>query len=87
MKRSSKATAKPSASNKNATSSSGAPMNSTPSGGSRDPNLVKKNSKELFIKKLQVCMKTFDYKDENKDVKGKTERLNTVNELMAMLSD
>ena len=30
-----------------------------------------KNSKEQFIKKLQQCMKTYDYKDETKDVKGK----------------
>jgi len=30
-----------------------------------------KNSKEVFIKKLQLCMKTYDYKDETKDVKGK----------------
>ena len=30
-----------------------------------------KNSKEAFIKKLQICMKIYDYKDETKDVKGK----------------
>ena len=30
-----------------------------------------KNSKESFIKKLQLCMKNYDYKDEQKDVKGK----------------
>ena len=30
-----------------------------------------KNSKESFIKKLQLCMKNYDYKDETKDVKGK----------------
>ena len=30
-----------------------------------------KNSKEQFIKKLGLCMKTYDYKDETKDVKGK----------------
>ena len=59
-----------------------------------------KNSKELFIKKLQLCMKTYDYKDETKDVKGKVslfilnqnifvknERLNAVNELQVMLQD
>ncbi len=32
-------------------------------------------------------MKTFDYNDETKDVKGKTERLNAINELNQMLSD
>ena len=55
-----------------------------------------KNSKEVFIKKLQMCMKIYDYKDETKDVKGKvrffllilqTERLNAVQELQQMLQD
>lgn len=32
---------------------------------------VDKNSKDAFIKKLQMCMKTYDYKDEGRDVKGK----------------
>lgn len=27
--------------------------------------------KDLFLKKLQICMKTYDYADETKDVKGK----------------
>jgi len=30
-----------------------------------------KNSKEAFLKKLQICMKHYDYKDETKDVRGK----------------
>ena len=51
------------------------------------PTFLDKNSKELFIKKLQLCMKTYDYKDETKDVKGKNERLNAVNELQVMLQD
>lgn len=46
-----------------------------------------KNSKESFIKKLQLCMKNYDYKDETKDVKGKTERLNAIQELQQMLQD
>jgi len=28
-----------------------------------------------------ICQKTYDYKDESKDVKGKTERLNAINEI------
>jgi hypothetical protein len=32
---------------------------------------IGKNSREAFIKKLQLCMKTYDYKDETKDVRGK----------------
>lgn len=32
-------------------------------------------------------MKTYDYKDESKDVKAKSERLNTINELQQMLQD
>lgn len=34
-----------------------------------------------------MCQKTFDYKDEQKDVKGKTERLNAINEIQQMLQD
>ena len=33
--------------------------------------VVDKNSKDAFLKKLQLCMKTYDYKDETKDVRGK----------------
>ena len=38
-------------------------------------------SKEGFQKKLLICQKVYDYKDESKDVKGKTERLNAINEI------
>lgn len=38
---------------------------------------IDKNSKEQFIKKLQLCMKTYDYKDEQKDVKGKVGKVLT----------
>lgn len=34
-----------------------------------------------------MCMKTYDYKDEQKDVKGKAERLNAIHELQMMLTD
>ena len=40
-----------------------------------------KNNKESFQKKLLICQKNYDYKDESKDVKGKTERLNAINEI------
>jgi hypothetical protein len=40
-----------------------------------------KNSKEALLKKLGLCCKTYDYKDETKDVKAKTERLNAIQEL------
>eukprot|EP00344_Euplotes_crassus_P002205 CAMPEP_0197009938 /NCGR_PEP_ID=MMETSP1380-20130617/52085_1 /TAXON_ID=5936 /ORGANISM="Euplotes crassus, Strain CT5" /LENGTH=449 /DNA_ID=CAMNT_0042431515 /DNA_START=102 /DNA_END=1448 /DNA_ORIENTATION=- len=43
--------------------------------------------KELFNKKLQICMKAYDYKDETKDVKGKSERLSAINELQNLLQD
>jgi len=32
-------------------------------------------------------MKSYDYKDDTKDVRGKTERLNAINELSQMLND
>ena len=38
-------------------------------------------TKESFQKKLLICQKVYDYKDESKDVKGKTERLNAINEI------
>lgn len=46
-----------------------------------------KNNKEALLKKLNMCMKTYDYKDESKDVKAKTERLNAIQELQSMLQD
>lgn len=36
--------------------------------------------KDLFLKKLQICMKTYDYTDETKDVKGKVKNLNNFSE-------
>ena len=67
------------------TGTSGA-TNKTTSGGATQPQRgaggsTNKNTKESFQKKLLICSKTFDYKDESKDVKGKTERLNAINEI------
>ena len=47
-------------------SSSKTPGNTTSQQQSRrDAGAVmNKNSKEQFMKKLQICMKTYDYKDE-----------------------
>ena len=59
----------------------GTKTNQTPNTGNRNPTTATKNSKDQFLKKLQLCMKTYDYKDETKDVRGKTERLNAINEL------
>jgi serine/threonine-protein phosphatase 2A regulatory subunit B' len=36
---------------------------------------------------LLICQKNYDYKDESKDVKGKTERLNAINEIQQLLQD
>ena len=44
-----------------------------------------KNTKESFQKKLLLIQKTYDYKDESRDVKGKTERLNAINEIQQLL--
>ena len=46
-----------------------------------------KSAKEAFLKKIDACMKIYDYKDETKDVKGKNERLNAINELQNLLQD
>lgn len=68
--------AKPSA------SSTASSQNKAMGGGNSD-----KNNKEALLKKLHICMKTYDYKDESKDVKAKTERLNAIQELQGMLQD
>jgi len=52
---------------------------SSKTGGSSSASA--KNSKEQFQKKLLICQRTYDYYDESKDVKGKTERLNAINEI------
>lgn len=31
-----------------------------------------KHTKESFLKKLGICQKNYDYKDETKDMQGKT---------------
>ena len=70
-------------SSKAPTKTPGAPATTTPSSsGQRNPGTASKtgfklnmfsdkNSKDGFLKKLQMCMKTYDYKDETKDVRGK----------------
>jgi len=63
-------------------SSTASSQNKAMSGGNSD-----KNNKEALLKKLGLCMKTYDYKDESKDVKAKTDRLNAIQELQAMLQD
>jgi hypothetical protein len=42
--------------------------------------MTDKNSKDVFLKKLQLCMKHFDYKDETKDVKAKV--INIINNIL-----
>mgnify|MGYP000925335679 CR=1 FL=1 len=49
--------------------------------GQKGASSSSKNSKESFQKKLLICQRVYDYYDESKDVKGKTERLNAINEI------
>ena len=56
-------------------------MNNSAQGNRKDTVGKSQNSKEAFLKKIQLCKRTFDYKDEQKDVKGKTERLNAIQDL------
>ena len=37
------------------------------------------NTKEALIESIMICLKTYDYTDARKDVKGKTQRLNAIN--------
>jgi len=46
-----------------------------------------KSAKDAFLKKIDVCMKIYDYRDESKDVKAKNERLSAINELQNLLQD
>ena len=46
-----------------------------------------KATKENFQKKLMICQKNYDYKDDSKNVKEKTERLNAINEIQQLLQD
>ena len=48
---------------------------------SKSKDVSNKNTKESFQKKLLQAQKTYDFKVEATDVKGKTERLNAINEL------
>jgi serine/threonine-protein phosphatase 2A regulatory subunit B' len=45
------------------------------------------NQKASFIKKINLAKTVFDYSEENKDSKLKSERITAINELIEMLSD
>ena len=75
-----KSSGAPGSSKTGATSGSAAP-------GRTGGGTTNKNTKESFQKKLLICQKNYDYKDESKDVKGKTERLNAINEIQQLLQD
>jgi hypothetical protein len=78
----SKTTSKGKTSGTTGTSKSGTGGSSNAQAGRTAGNTTSnKNTKESFQKKLMICQKSYDYKDESKDVKGKTERLNAINEI------
>lgn len=63
-------------------------MNTKSSKREKRPKGTKsKTAKDAFTKKIEACMKIFDYRDETKDVKGKSERLSAINELQNLLQD
>lgn len=68
-------------------SKTGAASSSQPGNRAGGATGANKNTKESFQKKLLICQKNYDYKDESKDVKGKTERLNAINEIQQLLQD
>mmetsp|Transcript_18427 Transcript_18427/g.24739 ORF Transcript_18427/g.24739 Transcript_18427/m.24739 type:complete len:82 (+) Transcript_18427:24-269(+) len=80
---------RPARATKKSNPGSSKPTSTASQQGRRDAGsgVVNKNSKEQYIKRLQMCMKNYDYKDEQKDVKGKAERLNAIHELQMMLTD
>ncbi|OMJ76117.1 hypothetical protein SteCoe_24559 [Stentor coeruleus] len=46
-----------------------------------------KDAKELFLKRIQMCSVTYDYSDDAKDAKAKSERLTALQELREFLND
>lgn len=46
-----------------------------------------KDAKELFLKRIQMCSVTYDYSDDLKDAKNKSERLTALQELREFLND
>ena len=47
----------------------------------------KQSSKEVFLKKVQVCATIFDYYEEQRDAKGKMERLEAIQDIKEILND
>jgi hypothetical protein len=62
-------------------SKAGVAASGTEPGNRTGGGTTNKITKESFQKKLLICQKNYHYKDESKDVKGKTERLNAINEI------
>ena len=50
---------------------------------SRNPE----DAKEFFLRRIQICSVTYDYSDDNKDVRAKSERLTALQELREFLND
>eukprot|EP00826_Nyctotherus_ovalis_P001859 TRINITY_DN1033_c0_g2_i18.p1 TRINITY_DN1033_c0_g2~~TRINITY_DN1033_c0_g2_i18.p1 ORF type:complete len:424 (+),score=124.62 TRINITY_DN1033_c0_g2_i18:108-1379(+) len=48
---------------------------------------TKSTARDAFMKKVQICMTTYNYADDTVDAKGKSERLTAINDLQAMLND
>lgn len=46
-----------------------------------------KDAKEMFLKRVQMCSITYDYADDQKDVKAKTDRIGALQELKEFLND
>lgn len=73
------------ATSKTASSTSKSGMGSTnaSSQGARKDgvSIQGKTSKEAYLKKLAICSKVYDYKDEKKDEKAKQDRLDVIADL------
>ena len=46
-----------------------------------------KDTKEMFLKRIQICSATYDYSDDTKDLKAKEERMTALQELREFLND
>ncbi|CAG9325208.1 unnamed protein product [Blepharisma stoltei] len=52
-----------------------------------DTKHTPKDAKEMFLKRVQLCSITYDYSDDNKDVKAKSERNAALQDLREFLND
>ena len=52
-----------------------------------EPKPTPKDAKEMFLKRVQMCSVSYDYSDDNKDIKAKSDRLAALQDIREFLTD